>query len=991
MDIRKRISIVLVALLALVGVSAQAQTVSGMLIDGQHKQPLGYAVVQLLGSDSAYVSGTTSDDTGRFALAAPRDGRYILKVSFVGMRTLCHDVVVAGGKDKEVGALTLREDEHVLREVTIAAQAPKVVLKNDTFQYNASAYRVAEGSTVEALVKVLPGAEIGDDGSIKINGKEVKKILVDGKEFMTGDTKTAMKNLPASIIDKVKAYDQQSDLARVTGIDDGEEQTVLDFGMKQGMNKGFFTNINLSMGNHGRYSERGMAAYFKDNFRMMGFLSANNVGDMMFGGGRRGGFGQTRQGLNNTKMAGINMNYDNGKTWQWDGSLRWNHNNGDLQAKVFSDNFLASQHAYTRRISQQYTRSNSWDGRFRLEWTPDSMWNVMFRPSLQLSKSDGLDLSTSATFSEDPYAQGDDPLADDLLAAMQAQGTLVNRQRNTTLTYGDNTSAQASLQVNRKLSANGRNVTLRLQGNYNDADAKTFSTQDLQYYQLLDALGQDSIYRAYRYNLMPTKSHGIGVEATYSEPIARRTYLQLAYQYNYALSKSDRSTYDFSSLGGGYFDGVEPAYRSWGSYLALLQQPLGSYFDQSLSRYSEYKTHTQNIQLMIRMNQEKWRFNAGVQLQPQHSIYQQDYLGVHVDTVRNSFDWSPTIDFRYKFSPQSNLRLFYRGSATQPTMSQLLDITDNTDPQNVSVGNPGLRPAFTHRIHAFYNGYRQRYTQSWMTFFHFASVHNAIGNSVTYDASSGARVVRPVNINGNWNLNAGVMFNTSIDTLGVWNVNTFTTVDLNRYASLLQQSRQSLVERNITNQTNLSERLTLSYRNSWLEVALDGSVEYNHTKNQLQSAQNLNTWRFAYGGSINLTAPWGTSLSTDLHMNSRRGYNDASLNSNELLWNAQVAQSFLRGKPLTISLQLYDILHQQSNLSRVVNAMGRTDTEYNSINSYALLTISYRFNLFGGKPQHPAGVRRGDDGPMMGPPGGRPPMGPPGGRPPMGHPGGRPF
>ena len=143
------------------------------------------------------------------------------------------------------------------------------------------------------------------------------------------------------------------------------------------------------------------------------------------------------------------------------------------------------------------------------------------------------------------------------------------------------------------------------------------------------------------------------MEATYSEPIARRTYLQLAYQYNYALSKSDRSTYDFSSLGGGYFDGVEPAYRSWGSYLALLQQPLGNYFDQSLSRYSEYKTHTQNIQLMIRMNQEKWRFNAGVQLQPQHSIYQQDYLGVHVDTVRNSFDWSPTIDFRYKFSPQS--------------------------------------------------------------------------------------------------------------------------------------------------------------------------------------------------------------------------------------------------------------------------------------------------------------------------------------------------
>ena len=312
----------------------------------------------------------------------------------------------------------------MLREVTIAALAPKVVLKNDTFQYNASAYRVAEGSTVEALVKVLPGAEIGDDGSIKINGKEVKKILVDGKEFMTGDTKTAMKNLPASIIDKVKAYDQQSDLARVTGIDDGEEQTVLDFGMKKGMNKGFFSNINLSVGNHGRYNERGMAAYFKDNFRMMGFLSANNVGDMMFGGGRRGGFGQTRQGLNNTKMAGINMNYDNGKTLAMGRIPALEPQQRRPPRQGLLRQLPASQHAYTRRISQQYTRSNSWDGRFPPGVDPpDSMWNVMFRPSLQLSKNDGLDVSTSATFSEDPYAWGDDPLAEDLLATMQAQGT----------------------------------------------------------------------------------------------------------------------------------------------------------------------------------------------------------------------------------------------------------------------------------------------------------------------------------------------------------------------------------------------------------------------------------------------------------------------------------------------------------------------------------------------------------------------------------------
>ncbi len=973
---RKRIWMALMALAAVSVAMAQGQKVSGRLYDGQLRQPLGYAVVQLLGSDSTFVAGTTSNDEGRFEVEAPSDGRYILKATFVGLQTLCHNVTLTGGKSADVGTLTLKADAHVLREVTVAAQAPKVVLRNDTFQYNASAYRVPEGSTVEALVKALPGAEVGEDGTVKINGKEVKKILVDGKEFMTGDTKTALKNLPTSIVEKVKAYEQQSDLARVTGIDDGEEQTVLDFGVKKGMNKGFFSNIDLGLGTHGRYSERGMAAYFNDKWRVMGFASANNVGDMGFGGGPRGGFAAMREGLNATKMVGLNLNYNNGKTFEWDGSVRWNHRDGDLAARVSSENFVASQSSFANRLQQKYTRSDSWDGRFRLEWRPDSMWNVMFRPSIQLSKSDGLNMSSSATFDKDPYEVSDDPLSDEALGEISALGALVNRQRNTTITYGDNTAVGGMLQVNRKLSAGGRNVTLRFDGDYKDEDSKTFSTQDLQYFQLLDAMGQDSIYRAYRYNLMPTKSHSLAVEATYSEPLARRTYLQLSYQYKYGTSESDRATYDFSSLGAGVFDGIVPAYRSWDSYLGQLPDNLDGYFDQSLSRYSHYATYTHDIRAMVRVNQKKWRLNAGVMLQPQRSAYKQDYLGVYVDTVRNTFNWSPTFDLRYRISDQSNLRINYRGTATQPTMSQLLDIVDNTDPQNVSVGNPGLRPAFTNRFRLFYNGYRQRRTQAWMAFVNFSSVRNAIGNSVTYDAATGARTVMPVNINGNWNADAALMFNTSIDTLGVWNVNTFTTAAVNRYASMLQQSRESSVEKNVTRSMTWGERLMASYRNSWLEVALDGSVDYTHTKNNLQSAQNLNTWRFAYGGSVNLTAPWGMSVSTDLHMSSRRGYSDASLNTNELLWNAQVAQSFLKGKPLTISLQLYDILHRQSNLSRVINATGRTDTEYNSINSYAMLKVTYRFNLFGGKPQRAEGDRmRGPEGRergMMPPMGGRP-------------------
>lgn len=976
----RKILLSMLLLITALSAVAQERTISGSLYDGELKDVVPYAAVQLLknDADSTYVTGTTSDEKGQFALVVPQNGRYIVRASYVGYKTITQNVTVANNQNVKIGQLEFYNDTHVLKEVTVTAIPPKVVLKDDTFQYNAAAYRVPEGSTLEALVKKLPGAEVSDDGTIKINGKEVKKILVGGKEFMTGDTKTAMKNLPASIVNTIKAYDQQSDLSRITGIDDGEEQTVLDFGIKKGMNKGMFSNITLGIGTKSRYAERGMGAYFNDKFRVMAFANANNVNDMGFGGGPRGGFGAMRQGLNASKMLGLNMNYDNKKTLQWDGSIRWNHSDGDQSTKKSSENFVATQGSFSNSLSQAYTRSNSWDGRFRLEWTPDSMWNIMFRPNIQLTKSDGNTVSRSASYNEDPYDYTDSPLDEQEMQKLDEQGLMVNTQRTTKITYGDATKLGGMLQLNRKLSRNGRNITLRADADYDDEDSKTFSTQDIQYFQLINSLGGDSTYQAYRYNVMPTKSWDYSVQATYSEPIATKTYLQFSYKYKYSFTKSDRSTYDFSDLASGTFGGITPAYRSWNNYLSLLPNSLDTYFDQDLSRYSEYRNYTQEIRAMLRMNRTKWRLNAGVMIQPLHSTYMQDYLGVHVDTTRNVVNWSPTLDFRYRFNKQSNLRINYRGTTTQPSMSQLLDIVDNTDPQNVSMGNPGLKPAFTNRFRLFYNNYRQSHYQTLMTFVNFSSTRNAIGNSVYYDAQTGARTTRPVNINGNWDVNAALMFNTSIDSAGVWNINTFTNGSYQRYASYLQLRTMDAMEKNITNSSTIGERLSASYRNNWLEVELDGSLNYTHTKNNLQSTNNLNTWQFAYGTNINLTLPWNMSVSTDLHEQSRRGYNDASLNTNELLWNAQISQSLLKGNALTLSVQFYDILHNQSNLSRVINSTSRTDTEYNSINSYIMFRASYRLNLFGGKQarQEERDRRGGPDFDRGGDRGGRP-MGPP--------------
>lgn len=946
---RKQFMLMVVLLATSVSSLAQSRKISGTIVDKDTKEAVMQATVQLLKTDSSFVTGAVSNESGRFSLTAPRNGKYILKLTSVGYKTLTRQLTVATDKNVALGKLDFTPDAIMLKEATVTAHAAKVMVKKDTFIYNADAYRTPEGSVVEELVKKLPGAEVDDEGNITINGKEVKKILVDGKEFMTGDTKTAMKNLPTSIINNIKAYDQKSDLARVTGIDDGEEETVLDFGVKKGMNKGMFSNIDAGIGTHDRYTGRAMVAWFNDRFKIMGMGNANNTGDRGFpgggGGGRWGGSG----GLNASKMAGLNVNYDDGKKLQVDGSMRWNHNDGDVLSKQSVENFVSSAGAFSNSTNQNFTRSNSWDFRLRLEWKPDTMTNIMFRPSVQLSSSDGNSQSLSATYNEDPYLYVASPLTDSSIAQLAADSIMVNRRSGGSLSYSNNTSASAMLQFNRRFGNKGRNVTLRGNFSYGDTESTSLSTSDVILYQIKTAAGNDSTYYTNRYNTTPTKKWSYALQATYSEPIAKRTFLQFSYRFNYSYSRSDRATYDFSNFAVNPFQNVSMVYRGWDNYLSLLPGTLDNYLDNDLSRYSEYKNYIHEINVMFRLIRDKYKLNAGVMMQPQKSNFVQTYQGLHTDTTRNVVNFTPTLDLRYNPNDLTELRINYRGRTSQPSMSDLLDITDDSDPLNITKGNPGLKPSFSNELRLFYNTYIQDHQRSIMTFVNYSNTRNSVSNMVTYDETTGGRTTQPQNINGNWNANLGFMFNTAIDSAGVWNVNSFTMLNYNNYVGYLYVDSLKEAQKNTTRTTTISERLQASFRKDWIEIALDGSLNYSHTRNLLQSQSNLDTWQFSYGGSLNLYAPWGTSLSTDLHNQCRRGYNDASMNTNELIWNAQIAQSFLKGKPLTVSLQFYDILQNMSNYSRSISAMQRSDTEYNSINSYAMLHVIYRMNLFGSK------------------------------------------
>ena len=963
-QLRRIFFAVCLMLSASMAASAQGIKITGTLVDRDTKEGVMLATVQMLKPDSTYVSGVLSDEKGNFSIEASATGSYILKFTSVGYTPLTKTVKVDGKKDIALGKITFNADAIMLKGATVVGQAARVTVQEDTFVYNASAYRTPEGSVVEELVKRLPGAQVSDDGTITINGKEVKKVLVDGKEFMTGDTQTALKNLPTSIIDKIKSYDEKSDLAKVTGIDDGEEQTVLDFGIKKGMNKGVFGNVDASVGTQDRYAEHLMGALFKDKTRVMLMGNLNNVNDRGFPGGGGGGrFGRGAQGLNTSKMAGANFNLEPSSKLKLDGSVRWNHSNGDKRTEQSVENFVSTAGSFSNSLNQNYTRSDNWNARMRLEWTPDTMTNIMFRPSFSYSRSDGLTSGTSASYNDDPYSYVSDPLSQESISIMDEKGLMVNHRENSSITYSDNLSIGAMLQLNRKLNSKGRNATLRTDISYGEGDSKSLSTSNVHLYQVEDAFGNDSTYQTNRFNTTPTKTLNYSVQFTYSEPVFKAMFLQLSYKFNYKYNKSDRSTFDFSNVDGNMFAGVDNVYRGWDNYLSRLDHPLDNYLDESLSRYSEYKNYIHEIQLMLRVIREKYRLNVGVMVQPQKTRFIQRYQGINTDTVRNVVNVTPTLDFRYRFSKLSNLRINYRGTTSQPSMTDLLDIRDDSDPLNITMGNPGLKPSFTNTLRLFFNNYTQEHQRATMVHLNYSNTRNSISNMVTYDEETGGRTTRPENINGNWNISGALMFNTALDSVGYWTVSTFTNVRYNNYVGYLALDQYSGSRKNTTKTTTIGEQLTASFRNSWLEVSLDGSVDYTHTRNLLQSQNNLDTWQFAYGGYFSLYLPWGMSLSTDLHQNSRRGYNDSSMNTNELIWNMQLSQSFLKGNALTVSLQLYDILNEQSNFSRTINAMQRSDTRYNSINSYAMLHAVYRVNIFGGgRNGDPGPERRGRDG-----------------------------
>ena len=914
-----------------VGMAGAQTLLKGKVMDSENGEPLIQSSVAVMTTDTAkMVTGIATALDGSFNIKKVKDGSYLLRVSYIGYRTFYRPITVKRKENKgtlTIGTVLLTPNTVELKQAVVTAQMKEVEVKEDTLIFNADAFKVPEGSVLEELIKKLPGVTI-EDGVVKVNGKTVKKILVGGKEFFGNDQNMSMKNLPAEIVDKVKTYDRQSDFSRITGIDDGEEETVIDLTIKKGMQQGWFGNVDAAYGTHERYSGRLMINRFSEKLQSNVIGSQNNTGN---------------NGNTINKQVGGRLVFDV-KNFEFGGNIRLNYNKTNNRSYNSSQNFVSTNASFSNSHNTNTNRNKNINGDFKAEWKIDSLTTLLFQPRFSTGDSKSSSSNASATFNDDPYQNGvSDPLAqiDEI-----SNDIKINENTSTNWSNGDNYNVSGNLMLNRRLrgkpwfgpsavrGTNGRNISLRLNGSISDNKNKSFNYSNVIYHQR-----NDSTDLTFRHRNNPSDNKNFSVGLSYSEPIMRNLFAQLNYSYNYSKRHSDGQTFDFAKA-----DEIgRELWENYGQY-GMLPPNYFDFLSDSLSRYTDNINKTHNLDFSLRYITQLLNISAGIRIEEQNQKMVYQYQGLDTIASRNISRISPTLNARFRFTRQHTLRLTYRGNTQQPDMTDLFNLTDNSNPLNIREGNPNLKPSFTHNINLDYNNYLQNTQQSIFGRFSFNTTQNSISNRTEYNAETGGQTTRPENINGNWGINGNVGFNTPLG----WEkltLNTNTSASLRHNVGYIYQNHETF--KNDVKHTTLGENLSLTLRLNNFDIRANGSITWSKTMSEMVAASNQNTFNFHYGLSSTGNFNNGFGFSTDINMSSRRGYSSANMNTNELIWNAQVSYRFLKRKQATVSLQAYDILHRRSNISRTISAYSRSDRETNSIYSYVMAHFIWRFNLFG--------------------------------------------
>lgn len=918
---------------SIAGLAQTNHTVRGKVYDSSHVVLRG-ATVMLIPEKSTDTLKTVTDKLGQFVFSKIATRRFSILITNTGMEAFSNAYELEEGKsDFNVGSITMQPAYQTMQEVVITP--PPVVIKEDTIEFKADAFKTKPNSSVEDMLKKLPGLEIDKDGNITAQGKTISKIKVNGKDFFGGDPKTASRELPADIVDKVQLVDDYGELATASGIKDGDPDIVINLQLKKDKSQGAFGRASAGYGTDNRYQATVNANLFSQRTQVSVLGNLNNINQNLFnfggnarGGGRGGGGGGGRggsssgtsdtnadqNGITDNKSIGINFRTDfaNQKGSFYGNYSFANRNTVTLsntsQENFFGDaSFINNNNRNTDNINNNHRINLNFEYRF------DSMTYLKISPNFSYGYAD------NRSYSDFNYWEGD------IFKTKEGyNGDTVERKAP---------AFSGDIYFNRRLNKRGRNFSLNIgmgsSSSLSDDDKINFTREFLKGGGYTD-LFLDQLIR------QDNSNYSYNVRATYTEPVAANRFLDISYAYNNAYLKNDRAAYDRDLLDAGL------------------------HFNDSLSNAYENTFINQSAGLSLRTVNKKYNYSVGLTVQPM-KINGYSITKDSAYAPQRRISVAPTARLSYNFSRTKRLSINYNANYQQPSFDQLQPVKDVSNPQYQTQGNPDLKPSFNHNFRAFFNNFNPTGGNSIFVGMRANMIHNRIVNNNMRIDSSGAQLSIPENVNGNYGL-------SGFYHVGQPFQNRRYVISLN--GNLNYNHDVGLVDsrKNVGNNWVATQRLNLEFNyKEWLELNMSGAYSLNSTRYTLsQNGDRLNSSAWTLTSNMRMDIPGGLILRYDISYLINNGL-AATVEGNPVLFNAAIEKTLFKKKNGYIRLSGFDLFNQNTNISRRVNQNSIIDSRVTRLTRYFMLSFSYRLMQFKGsgkapEPLHEMGPRRGPGG-----------------------------
>ena len=884
--------------------------------NGEGQEVLPYTNILVLeAGDSTLVKGVMSDAGGNFRLSfhAKKESPYLLKVSYIGMKPEFR--ALNTGKTKiHVGNIVLTEGLE-LSEVVVTAPIKEVELVGDTTVINADAYRIPEGSNLEELVKKIPGLEYDrQNKTLVYNGLPIAEINVNGEAFFAGNHALALENLPADLVSRIKVYDKRSEMERFMGIKTGEENYVLDLQTKKEFNGTLMTSVAAGKGNNKKKEAELISNFFKTGGENLSVIAKSGNRNMT-----------SANKDNRQDNVAVNFLKKFGKKIHLNGNVMYSNAINGNEGTSYYEQYLKTGNRYRYATSDRHNTNRMASTMLSMKWNIDKMTLLNLSGSFSAMKGTNGSDSRQATYNENPELDITAPFNGEENGQTE-NDIRVNGIRMNSRSTSANRQYFLNADLTRRLNEKGSSLGLTMQYSEGRGKNEAFSVSSTTYYQLQDEWGNDSVLYRNQYYDSPNRNRKFSLGLILTQPLHKSLRAQLSYKFRRENQNNDRNTYDLSR----FFDGTddEPLYTLPEGYEAA--------YTDSLSNRSRSHTTAHEVALHLNYTDRTWEINAGLSVVPERQSLDQKTGRMQADTLRTSVNYYPAVTVLWH-KKKTRVQLSYEGDTKQPGLTELLTLTDNSDPLNITRGNPSLRPSYNQRVRL-----EARDTKIGLNGdMTWANTVNSVTRAVTYNTQTGGIESYPVNVNGNWNARATVRYQKRIKRR--FSVTARTGASFSQNVSLINEGQQEMPERSTTHNTTLNANLRFGYQPQWGGFDLTGDWRFRHSTNLLRETGDY-TRDYRLGVNAYADLPGGIQLRSDVDYSFRNGTNITPGEDDQVVWNASLSWRFLKQKKAELSFYWADILSQKKNFTRSVSSSGLSERHTQQIGSWFMLSFKYRFN-----------------------------------------------